>query len=210
MTDRITLELQQRSILGKKVKTLRGAGIVPVHLYGPGISPRHLQCPGQSLIKALTLAGKNIAISITVEGEEDEHLAFVREIQWNPIRGDLFHVDFLRAEATHRVSAAVPVLLTGTSPGARASSGTVVQQLFTLTVEALPLDMPQDLKVDLASLTEPNDITRAGDIPIPPEAVLLTNPNEVVVRIEAARVEAVEQGAPAPEDQTEEEVQEGG
>ena len=201
MTDMITLKLQPRSTLGKKVKRLRRAGIVPVHLYGPGIASRSLQCQGPELIKALTKAGRNTPISITIEGEGDEYLAFVREIQWDPIRSTLFHVDFLRAEATQRVSAEVPVVLTGQSPGARESSGTVVQQLRSLTVEALPLGMPQDIRVDLSSLTQPDSVMRAGDIPLPSDTTLLNDPTEVVARIEVARVEAVVEEAPTTEAQ---------
>ena len=215
MADRITLKLQLRETLGKKVKALRRAGITPVHLYGSGTSPRSLQCQSQELVKVLTRAGGNTAVSITIDGESDEHLAFVREIQWNPIRGDLFHVDFLRTEATQLVSAEVPVALIGDSPGARQISGTVVQQLRTISVEALPLDMPQDIQVDLSVLTEPDGVIRAGDIPMPSNATLLTDANEVIARIEAARVEevrvegAISEEAGAGDEETPAESQEG-
>ena len=208
MADKLTITLQTRSTLGKKVKRLRHQGIIPVHLYGVGIADRSLQCQGKELIKVLTQAGGNNPVSITVEGEKDEHLAFVREVQWDPIRGDLFHVDFLRAEATQRVSAEVPVVLAGVSPGAREVSGTVVQQLHSVTVEALPLDMPRDIQLDLSSLTQPDGVLRAGDILLPPVATLLTDPDEVVARIQVARVEVVGEAAPVTEAQPEE--QEGG
>ena len=207
MADRLTLKLEPRDTLGKKVKSLRRAGIVPVHLYGSQITSRPLQCQGKVLVKVLTQAGANTPISIMVEGESDEHLAFVREIQWDPIRGDLFHVDFLRAEVTRRVSAEVPVLLFGESPGAKESSGTIVQQLYSLTVEALPLDMPQDIRVDLSLLTERDGIIRAGDIPLPPDSTVVNDPNEVVVRIEAARVEVPEEEAPGAEARPEGEIE---
>lgn len=125
MTDRIAIRLQPRDTLGKKVKDLRRAGIVPVHLYGSGLPSRPLQCQGPQLLKALAQAGRNTPVAITIEGEKNEHLAFVREVQWDPIRGDLFHVDFLRTESTQLVSAEVPVVLTEESPGARQILGTV-------------------------------------------------------------------------------------
>ena len=189
MTDRIALKLEPRGTLGKKVKRLRHMNIIPVHLYGPGISPRALQCQGPELIRVLTRAGGNTPVSITIEGENDDYLAFVREIQWDPIRGDLFHVDFLRAEATQRVSAEVPVALKGESAGARAAGGTVVQQLYSLVIEALPLDMPRDITIDLESLAEADSAIRAGEIVLPSGATLVTNPEEVVVRIAVTRAE---------------------
>ena len=199
MREGITLTLQNRTTLGKKVKRLRREGIVPVHLYGTGIEPRPLQCESRELVRALTRAGGNTPVSITIEGEAEEHLAFAREIQWNPVKGDIFHVDFLRAEATQRVSAEVPVVLAGTSPGARGLAGTVVQQLYSVTMEALPLDMPQNVTVDLSLLTQPDGVIRAGDISIPAEATLITSPEAVVARVEALRVEEVAEAAPADE-----------
>ena len=189
MTSRTTLNLQPRDTLGKKVKRLRAADIIPVHLYGAGIASRSLQCGAPDLTKLMAQASGNIPISITVEGEQEEYLAFVREVQREPIRGNLLHVDFLRAEATRRVSAEVPLLLVGDSLAARQVSGTVVQQLRSLTVEALPLEMPQNFEVDLSVLTEPNAIIRAGDIPLPPGATLLSDADGVVARIEVARAE---------------------
>jgi large subunit ribosomal protein L25 len=200
MADRLTLNLQPRNTLGKKVRSLRRAGIIPVHLYGPGIDPLHLQCEGRTLIRMLSQAGGSTAISITVDG--DEHLAFVREIQWDPIRGDLFHVDFLRADATQLSSAEVSVVLIGDSPGAREVNGRVAQQLRTLSIEALPLDMPQELSVDISSLTRPDSIIRAGDVPLPSNSALLTDPEIVVARIEVSSV--AEPGSVAGQEHQEE------
>ena len=183
MADRIALVLQPRTTLGKKVKALRRAGTVPVHLYGPAIASRPLQCQSQELIKVVAQAGGHTPISVTVEGEKEEHLAFVREIQWDPIRGNLFHVDLLRAEATQRLSADVPVVMTGKSPGAR-EVGTVVQLLYSVTVEALPLDMPPELSVDLSSMVQPDAVVRVGDMAVPSNVSLLTDPEAVVARIE--------------------------
>ncbi len=194
MADRIALKLQPRTTLGKKVKALRRGGIVPVHLYGPSVASRSLQCQRQELIKVVAQAGGHTPISITVEGEKEEHLAFVREIQWDPIRGNLFHVDFLRAEATQRLSADVPVVMTGESPGAKEVFGTVMQQLYSVTVEALPLDMPPELSIDLSSMVQPDSVIRVGDISLPPNVSLLTDPEAMVARVELPKEEGAEVG----------------
>jgi len=205
-TEAVSLELTPREVLGKRVKRLRWAGIIPVHLYGPGVEPRPLQCETQKLIDVLARAGGNTPINITIQGEQGTQLAFAREIQWEPKRDDLLHVDFLVAEATRMVSAQVPIVLVGESPGARTSGGTVMHQLRDLSVEALPLEMPGELEVDLNQLVEPDGVIRAGDIRLPAGVNMLTDSEDVVVRIEALRVvveveeEAVaeegEEGAP--------------
>ncbi len=189
-TEAVSLELDPREILGKKVKRLRREGIIPVHLYGQGVESRSLQCDAPKLIQVLSRAGGNTPITISIRGEGGSQLAFAREIQWDPRRDDLTHVDFLVAEATRLVSAQVPIILIGESAGARISGGTVMQQLRNVDVEALPLEMPAQIEVDLAILTEAAGVIRAGDLAFAANVNLLTDPDDVVVRIEAARVEA--------------------
>lgn len=188
-TEAVSLELEIRDLLGKKVKKLRREGIIPVHLYGQSVESRALQCSGPKLIQVLSRAGGNTPINISISGEEERHLAFAREIQWDPRRDTLTHVDFLVAEATRLVSAQVPIILIGESPGARSSGGTVMQQLRNVDVEALPLEMPAQIEIDLAVLIDAAGVIRAGDLDLSANVNLLTDPDDVVVRIEAARAE---------------------
>ena len=206
MTGAVRLKLDPRETLGKKVSRLRRNGIIPVQMYGPGQEPRSLQCDMGPLVRALARAGANTPIIITIQGERGEHLAFAREIQWNPRRDDLLHVDFLVAQATRPVSAQVPIVLTGESPGARMAGGAIMQQLHNLDIEAFPLEMPHQVEVDLADLTEPDQVMRASDVKLSPNLTMLTAPDEVVVRIEMPRAaveevegEAVVEGAEAEE-----------
>ena len=186
-TESISLELSHREVTGKKVKQLRRQGMIPVHLYGPGIEAQPLQCETTSLINVLVKAGGNTAVTITVQGSQGSHLAFAREIQWGPRRDDILHVDFLAVDATRPVAAQVPITLIGDSPGARAAGGTVMQQLRDLSVQALPLEIPRELELDLSTLTQLDGVLRAGDIAIPSSVTLLTDPEDVVVRIEVLR-----------------------
>ena len=183
----VKLELKFRDILGKKVKQLRREGTTPVHLYGPEIESRPLQCDQRELLRALSRAGGNTPIMVAVEGEQDERLTFARELQWHPTRGELLHVDFIAVQATLRMSAQVPISLIGESPGAREAGGTAIQQLRELQVEALPLEIPHEIEIDLAQLVDPNGIIRAGDIQLPPNVSMLTDAEDVVVRIEITR-----------------------
>lgn len=186
-TESISLELSPREVLGKKVKRLRQQGVIPVHLYGPGVDPQPLQCETTKLVDVLVRAGGNTAVTVTVQGGQETHLAFAREIQWDPRRDDILHVDFLAVDASRPVSAQVPITLIGDSPGARTAGGTVMQQLRDLNVEALPLEVPRELELDLAMLTDPDGVLRAADIVIPGNVTLLTDPEDVVVRIEVLR-----------------------
>ncbi len=185
-TQAIKLSLEPRDVLGKKVKQLRRTGTIPVHLYGPAVDSRSLQCDQSILIRALSQAGGTTPISVTVAGESEEHLTFAREIQWDPVRGYILHVDFLAVQANQRVSAQVPISLVGDSPGAREAGGTVIQQLREVAVEALPLEIPSEVEVDLSQLTDPNGTIRAGDLNLGANVTLETDAEEVVARIVAS------------------------
>lgn len=186
-TSAVRLELQPRELMGKKVGRLRRAGIVPVHLYGPGTESRSLQCAGPVLIKALADAGASSPITVTIDGESGSHVAFAREIQWDPRRDTVLHVDLMAADVSRPVTAQVPVALTGDAPGATRSGGYVSQLLFDVQVSALPLEMPAQIEMDLAALTDENSVFRSGDIVLPDGVTLLTDPEEMVARIEVPR-----------------------
>ena len=192
-TQAIKLELEPRDVLGKKVKQLRRVGIIPVHLYGPGLDSKSLQCQAQKLIRALSLAGGATPIIISIQGEKGDQLAFAREIQWDPKRDEIYHVDLLVAEADRPVTAQVPIVLSGESPGARLVGGSIVHQLHELEVQALPLEMPSRAEVDLGILTEPDSVVRVADIQLPSNVTVLSDVEQIVVRIELPRVEVEEE-----------------
>ena len=186
-TSAVQLELQPRELLGKKVGRLRRAGIIPVHLYGPGIEPRALQCVGSQLIQILSRAGGSSPINVSIEGESGSHMAFTREIQWDPRRDTVLHVDLMAVDVSRPVTAQVSIDLVGESPGASRSGGNVIQQLVSVEVSALPLEMPAQIEVDLAVLTDPNSVVRAGDLPLGSGVTLLTDSEEIVTRIDIPR-----------------------
>ena len=207
-TNAIQIELDPRELMGKKVRRLRRAGIVPVHLYGPGMEPRALQCKASRLIQVLAKAGGATPIHITISGEPGNHLAFAREIQWDPRRDDLLHVDLLAADVSRPVTAQVPINLMGESAGARNVNGTIMQQLRTVDIQALPLEMPSQIELDISVMEEPDSVIRVSDLSIPDNATLLSDLEDLVVRIELPRVaeevavgdqEGLEEGAEAAE-----------
>ena len=196
-TNAVEIELNPRELMGKKAGRLRRAGIVPVHLYGPGMEPRALQCNASQLIRVLATAGGATPIHITIQGEPGNHLAFAREIQWDPKRDDLLHVDLLAADISRPVTAQVPIVLIGESAGARTVSGTVMHQLRTVDIQALPLEMPSEIELDISVMEEPDSVIRVSDLSIPENATLLSDVEDLVVRIELPRVEVeveVEEG----------------
>lgn len=203
-TESINLELEPRTVLGKKVKQLRREGTIPVHLYGPGVESRPLQCENRQLLRVLAQAGSTNPVTLSIKGELGERLAFAREIQWSPIRSQLIHVDFLAVSATEKITAQVPINLVGESPAARETGGSVAQALYVLEVEALPLEIPNEIVIDLSVLVDTGSVIRAGDLPLESTATMLTDPDAMVVRVDAGRlaVGRPEDAGDAPDSET--------
>ena len=186
-TSAVRLELQPRELLGKKVGRLRRAGIVPVHLYGPGVESRSLQCAARELVPALAAAGASSPITVTIEGEGGSRLAFAREIQWDPRRDSVLHVDLLAVNVSRPVTAQVTLALEGEAPGASRSGGNVTQLLLAVEAEALPLEMPAQIEIDVSVLTDPGSVIRVGDIQAPANVTIPTDTEEMVARIDVPR-----------------------
>ena len=121
--ERPSITLSDRQVVGKKVRALRRSGFVPVHYYGKGMDSLSLQASTGMLRKVVDEAGANIPVEVDVEGTDGSDICFVREVQWHPVNGSLLHVDFMRVDITERVTAEVPITLTGQSEAVRELGG---------------------------------------------------------------------------------------
>ncbi len=112
----IELALSKREILGKKVKILRHQGTTPVHLFGPTTKSAALQGDTEILEKVLQEESKVALINLKVGSEKRARHVVVREIQRNPLTGQLLHVDFYQVKMKEKVRMEVPVVLVGEAP----------------------------------------------------------------------------------------------
>ncbi|MXY44671.1 MAG: 50S ribosomal protein L25 [Dehalococcoidia bacterium] len=187
--ERPSITLSVRQVVGKKVKTLRREGVVPVHYYGSGIESLSLQAAGVTLRKVVTEAGANIPVEVVVEGSAESDICFVREVQWHPVNGTLLHVDFMHVDITERVTAEVPVVLTGQSDAVRELGGVIIQPFQTLPVDALPLNMPESIIVDITPLEMFGDAIRVGDLEVEEGIEILRDDDDLLVTVQEPRIE---------------------
>ena len=190
--ERIELKAQPREILGKKVRFLRQKGLTPANLYGPKIQSLPLQVDTASVKGALNRGGRNALISLKVDGQADPYVTIVRDIQRDPKRGSLLHVDFLLVDIAERMHSEVPLMLIGQAPAEKTYGGVIYQSLNALTVEGLPLDLPKTIEVDTSHLDNIEDEIRVSSLTVPPNITVLTDPDQLVVKVHAPRVEVEE------------------
>lgn len=191
--DQIELKVTNREVLGKKVRFLRRQGITPVHLFGPGTKSMALQCDTAKLQRVLAEAGKTRLISLKLDNEKRPRNVVVREVQIAPRTGESLHVDFYQVKMAEEVKVEVPVVLVGEAPALKLKENMLVQELNALTIECLPDKIPASVELDLSSLTESEQAVRVKDIELDKEITVLNDPELLVVRISARRVEKIEE-----------------
>ena len=190
--DAVKVKLSSRTVIGKKVKTLRRKGIVPVHVYGSGVEPMSLQTDAQVLRRLLPQVGANIPLSVEIEGNKGENICFVREVQRHPVTEDVLHVDFLRVDVAQTIQAEVPIVFVGEAPAARQMGGTLLQSLQSVLVEGLPMNIPPLVEIDVSGLDDFEKSIYISDLEIAADVTLITDPEELIARVSPPRVEVEE------------------
>ena len=159
-------------------KRLRTTGSIPGVLYGLSDDSIPLSVKWPELRLALTTdAGVNAVIQLEVDGER--HMSIVKDIQRHPVKRNVMHVDFLRIDPNQKVTVDVPVIMIGDALEVTQANGMVDQNLFSLTVDAPPMSIPNELEVDISNLTV-GDAIRVVDIGLPEGVTTEADPEETV------------------------------
>lgn len=206
MADTYTLEAQPRTVTGKHVKYLRRQDLVPAVIYGAGSEPVSISCVRRTLEIVLAKAGSTHLIEVSVEGAS--HNTLVREVQRDKIRRDIMHVDFLQVDLTKLLRTEVQILLV--HPPKLGADLMLAQNLLTVEIECLPTNIPEHVELDISGLVAPGARLTVADLPALPNVAILSDPAEVIVRVETLAAEEVEEVAAAEGGPAEPEVVEKG
>lgn len=191
--DKLELKVANRGILGKKVKHLRRQGITPVHVFGHGIESLALQCDARELERVLSQAGQTRLINLKLAKEKKPRTVVVREFDRDWRKGQLVHVDFYQVKMEEKIRVEVPVVLLGEAPALKSKENMLEHELGTFTVECLPAKIPNNIEVEISSLTELDQAIRVKDITLDKDITVLNNPDLVVAKISFRPVEKVEE-----------------
>lgn len=138
----------KRANLGKKeAKRLRAEAMVPAVIYG-GEKQVHFYAP-MILFRPLVYTGEAHFVNINIEGEQ--YQAILQDISFHPVNELILHADFLELHKGKLIKMNIPVHLTGTAPGVT-KGGTLIHKRRSLTLKALPKDMPEFVEVDISHL----------------------------------------------------------
>ena len=196
MAEKIELKVEKREVQGKKVKFLRNKGVVPVHLFGHNVDSLSLQGDAAILHTVLSQAGKTRLIDLKVGKSQKAHNVMVREVQKDPIKGSLLHVDFYEVNMAEKIRVEVPIVLVGESPALKIRENMLNQNLNSLTIECLPGKMPDRIKVDISIIKEVDQAVHVKDVVLP-EVVVMNDPDLVIAKVSLRPIEVVEEVKPA-------------
>jgi large subunit ribosomal protein L25 len=184
--ERTKLVVAQRDRLGSaESRRMRKEGLVPGVLYGSG-EPVAICIAERELRRALTGAsGLHSILDVEIDGKGETHASILKEYQVDPVRGGVTHVDLQEVRLDQTIQASVSVELHGgeDAPGVR-EGGVLSQPLREVTVEALPLEMPEHIDLDVAGM-EIGGTLRISDLTAPEGSTLLDDPEMVVATVTA-------------------------
>jgi large subunit ribosomal protein L25 len=184
------LEVSKREITGKKVRFLRRQGMVPANIYGHDVESTAIAVETRSLKHLLAHAGKTDLISLKVASSAEPVRVLMREIQRNPLTDEPIHVDFYQVSMTEKIKAEVPLVFVGEAPVLKkVKNSSIFHLIDSLDIEALPDDLPHSLEVDVSHLEELDHTIHVKDIPLGPGITLISDPEQMAVKVAEARKE---------------------
>lgn len=209
--EKVILKAQVRTLTGKKVaKDLRNQGIIPANVYKGSKGALSLQVAKNELRSALdTKAGENVIITLKIsgapegEGAAKDRTVLIKEIQREPIKDEILHVDFNEISLTEMLKVNVPLASKGEPVGVKVDGGVLEHIMWELQVECLPADIPEKIEVDVSNL-KIGDSVFVKQVAAP-EGVKILNDGELIVmgvkakKVEAPKEEAAIEGAEEPE-----------
>ena len=203
--ERIKLEVQERERNGsREARRLRREGLVPGVLYGRGKKPHAICIPERELRRVLTGGhGLHAILDVVLAGQKTTHASILKDYQLDPLRERVAHIDLQEVRLDQPIHATVVVELVGEAPAAKAG-GVLSQVTREITVEALPMEVPDRIELDVSGM-EIGETLRLSDLAARDGVTFVDDPETVLATatmptrvVEPEEMLAEEEAAAAP------------
>ena len=186
---RPSLAAEPRTITGKKVAAIRRDGRLPAVVFGHGIDSESVSLDAHEFEQLRRHVGQNALIDLSVDGKGARPV-LVHGVQVHPVHRRPLHVDLFLVRMTEELIVDVPLVSTGISRAVEDEGGTVLHPIESVRVKALPDHLPQSIEYAIDSLVDFDAVIKVSDLTIPGDVTLLTDPDEIVAKVQPPRVEA--------------------
>jgi len=177
-----------------KPETLRKKGVLPAVFYGKKEVSTPVAINAKDFDRVWKEAGESTVITLEGVGESKE--ALIHDVSLHPVTGRPEHADFYVFEKGQKITVNVPLEFIGESPAVKDLGGILVKVMHEVEIEAMPKDLPHDLKVDISKLAGMDSTIEAKDLTLPEGVTVLAEPEEVIASIAEPKEEEEEE----PED----------
>jgi large subunit ribosomal protein L25 len=191
----ITLQVQSRS-KDTSPKNLLKSDIIPVEFYGKGVKNQSFQVDYQTFRKIFKTAGTNTVINIEVDGGKEKHDVLIYDLQYNPVKDTITHVDLINVRMDQEIHAKIPLEFTGVALAVKDLGGTLTPLMNQIEVKCLPKDLVQKIQVSIEPLLTFHDFVRVKDLNVPKTMTILHNLEDVVITVSPPKQE--EEETPKP------------
>lgn len=171
-------------------RRVRAKGRIPAVVYGAAEPPQAIELDPKQITRILhSEAGHNSIFDLEIGGAKAQTKAMIVDWQYEPIKGNLIHIDLKRIALDKPIRVSVPVQLTGTPVGVKTQGGILDQVLREVEIECLPNDIPSHIDVDITELAF-GTILRVADLPHGDKLKYISDENNTVAHIVAVKEEA--------------------
>src|SRR5687768_101995 len=186
----LELTLDAREAHGKANKRLRRAGLVPGVVFGKGEESTPVQIDAKVFETLYRQAGRTSVVNMHLPGKSGITSGIIKSVQRNPLSGRAIHVDFFLVNLKQEMELDVPIVFTGEAPAVEETGGTLLHNLSSLHVKALPNDIPQQIVVDVSVLHSLDVAIHVRDLSLNRDLVnVLTDGDTLVATVVPPRME---------------------
>lgn len=193
--ENIVIQAKLRSELGKKVEALRAQKMIPAVVYGAGQN-QSITLEYIPFEKAYRMSGESTLVDLVIDSAKPVKV-LVHEIQREPLRGRITHVDLYQVKMDQKLTVNISLKFVGESKAVKESGGILVKQLDEVEVRCLPGDLVHEIEVDLSKLATFDDVIRFADITLPKGVELMEDGQTIVAMatppVSEAELAAMEQ-----------------
>lgn len=193
--DKITVELNERKTIRKGLAAVRQDSKVPAVIHNHGKASTHVSGDYMELSKVYARAGKRHPVYLKLGGKSQ--LAIIKDADFEPVKRRLRHVVFQSIKQDEKVTAEVPIELTGEEIPAEKAGLMVLPQMQAIKIEALPGDLPDKVEADATKLAEVGDRLTVADLRVPSGVTLLAEPDHSIAVVEMPKDQLAEANAAA-------------
>src|SRR5918999_5125232 len=186
----LELTLDAREAQGKANKRLRRQGLVPGVVYGKGEDSTNVQVESKTFETLYRAAGKTSVVKFRLPGASRSTSGFIKSVQRHPLSGRAIHVDYFLVNLNVEMEVDVPLVFTGEAPAVEETGGTLLHNLSSVHVKALPTDIPHEIVVDVSVLKSLDVAIHVRDLSLNRDLVqVLTDGDTLVATVVPPRIE---------------------